>query len=369
MLTAEVVELARWAAAHYLAPLGPALKAALPPGIEVRDVLVPRLTEAGRALLEAGQLDLPGQEEAQRRALRKAASGARLSRALGATLARQGLVTLQRQEAPPRIAHPRVEVAQAAEGASPDAVRKAPRQAEVLAWLLARGGPVPVEELLAAFPRARPQLRGLVQRKLATVAQVAAGAAALPDAPWGDQRHDPDAGAVESAPRAGHGGGRARLRALPPPRRDRQRQDLGLPGSHRARALPGAAARWRWCRRSRSRRSSPAASARASATTWRCSTPDSPRPSGWANGAASARVAPASWWAPAARSGHRSCAWASSSSTRSTSPPTSRRTGSATTPAIFRWCGRRRRARWRCWAAPRRRSRRCAGRTRASCAR
>ncbi|HET9751611.1 MAG TPA: hypothetical protein VFP52_01570, partial [Myxococcales bacterium] len=54
LLTAEVVELARWAAAHYLAPLGPALKAALPPGIEVRDVLMPRLTDAGRALLEAG---------------------------------------------------------------------------------------------------------------------------------------------------------------------------------------------------------------------------------------------------------------------------------------------------------------------------
>jgi primosomal protein N' (replication factor Y) len=191
LLTAEVVELARWAAAHYLSPLGPALKAALPPGIEVRDVLVPRLTEAGRSLLEAGQLDLPGQEEAQRRALRKAAAGARLSRAQGAALARQGLVTLHREEARPRVADPQVELAQAAAGASPETVRKAPRQAEVLAWLLARGGPVPVEELLAAFPRARPQLRALVQRKLATVARVAAGAAALQEAPWGDQRHDP----------------------------------------------------------------------------------------------------------------------------------------------------------------------------------
>src|SRR5205085_3573052 len=80
-LTAEVITLVKWAAAHYLAPLGPAVKATLPPGIDVRDALTPRLTDAGRALLERGQLDLPGQEEALRRALRKAGSGAKLSRA------------------------------------------------------------------------------------------------------------------------------------------------------------------------------------------------------------------------------------------------------------------------------------------------
>jgi len=57
LLSEEIVALARWAAAHYLAPLGPALKAALPPGMDVRDALVPRLTESGRALLEAGARD------------------------------------------------------------------------------------------------------------------------------------------------------------------------------------------------------------------------------------------------------------------------------------------------------------------------
>ena len=51
LLTPEIVGLARWAAAHYLAPLGPALKAALPPGMDVRDVLIPRLTDAGRQAL------------------------------------------------------------------------------------------------------------------------------------------------------------------------------------------------------------------------------------------------------------------------------------------------------------------------------
>jgi primosomal protein N' (replication factor Y) len=192
LLTAEVIALVRWAAAHYLAPLGPALKAALPPGIEVRDALVPRLTDVGRALLEKGQLDLPGSPvEPTRRALRKAASGARLSRAQVDALARRGLVTLVRAEAKARIEAPLVEMAQAAQGSSVEALRRAPRQAELLAWLLARGGPVPVEELLAAFPGARPQLRALVRRKRAALTKVAAGATRLEEAPWGSQRHDP----------------------------------------------------------------------------------------------------------------------------------------------------------------------------------
>jgi primosomal protein N' (replication factor Y) len=85
-----------------------------------------------------------------------------------------------------------VEVASAAPGASPDGLRKAPRQAEVLAWLLARGGgPVPVEELLAAFPKTRPQLRSLVERGLAAVTQQPAGPAQTTEAPWGSQAHTP----------------------------------------------------------------------------------------------------------------------------------------------------------------------------------
>jgi len=191
LLTAEIVMLARWAARHYLAPLGPALKATLPPGMDVRDVLVPRLTEAGRQLLEGGQLDLPGQEASLRRQVRKAASGAKLSRAGLADLSRRGLVTLAREEARSRVAPQLVATAQALPGASPEAVARAPRQAEVLEWLLARGAPVPVEEVVAAFPRARPHLRALAQRKLARLDRMPAGPAPLVEAPWGGQRHDP----------------------------------------------------------------------------------------------------------------------------------------------------------------------------------
>lgn len=193
LLTVEIVALARWAAAHYLAPLGPALKAALPPGLDVRDSLVPRLTAAGHALLEGGQLDLPGQEEAVRRTLRKVASGAKPGRAKIADLSRRGLLELVREEARPRVAQQLVEMAGAAPGASPDSLGRAPRQAEVLAWLLARGGAVPVEEVLAAYPRARPHLRALAARGLARIDRVPAGPAKVADAPWGDQRHDPTA--------------------------------------------------------------------------------------------------------------------------------------------------------------------------------
>ena len=198
LLTAEIVALVRWAAAHYLSPLGPALKAALPPGLDVRDALVPRLTDAGRAALEHGQLDLPGQEEELRQALRKVASGGKIARAQSAALVRQGLLSLVREEARPRVAQQLVDVVSAAAGASGDAVRRAPRQAEILAWLLAREGPVPVEEVAAAFPRARPHLRALAERHLVRLDRVPAGPAPIAEAPWGDQRHDPTPAQAEA---------------------------------------------------------------------------------------------------------------------------------------------------------------------------
>ena len=188
LVTEEVLALCRFASQHYLYPLGPALKAALPPGLELKDAFVPRLTEAGRAFLQEGQLDLPGQEETVRRALRKSQSGAKLSRRQLEALQRQGLVTLVREE-PKDKEKPLVELAEAVASAAPADLRRSPRQAELLAWLLARGGAVPVEELLAAFPGARPQLRGLVARKLAKLSKVPAGAAQQEDAPWGSQDH------------------------------------------------------------------------------------------------------------------------------------------------------------------------------------
>jgi primosomal protein N' (replication factor Y) len=141
LLTADVLELVRFAAAHYLAPLGPAVKAALPPGLDVRESLRAQLTPLGREALERGQLDLAGQEDRTRLLLRKAASGAKLTQAQLASLARRGLAITVRETEEPRTA-PEVEMAQAATGAEPPA--RAPRQAELVAWLLARAAAVPV---------------------------------------------------------------------------------------------------------------------------------------------------------------------------------------------------------------------------------
>ncbi len=221
MLNADVIELVRFAAAHYLAPLGPAIKAALPPGLDVREKLSARLTDKGTELLERGQLDLAGQEDATRRLLRKASSGARLSPAQLAALAKRGLVAVARVTEEPRGA-PEVEMAEAAPGAVPPL--RAPKQAALVAWLLARAagresaardpaapsnGRVPVEELLAAFPGARPQLRKLARDGLVLLSQAKAGASQLPDAPWGtsDHRATPAQAAALAALKAALDGG------------------------------------------------------------------------------------------------------------------------------------------------------------------
>jgi len=111
-------------------------------------------------------------------------SGAKLPRARLAELSRRGLVTLVREEARPRVGPQLVETAQAVPEATPESLRRAPRQAEVLAWLLARGCAVPVEEVVAAFPNARSHLRALAARGLAKLDQVPAGPAPLAQAPW-----------------------------------------------------------------------------------------------------------------------------------------------------------------------------------------
>ena len=188
LLTDEVLGLVRWAAAHYLSPLGPAVKAALPPGIDVQEARSARLTEAARSFLAApGQLALPGQEERTRALLMKARSGARLTRAQLDALARRGLIEIVRDEAGPRVTVPQVEMAEALPGELPI---RAPKQREVLEWLLARAAPVPVEELLAAFPAARPHLRALVRRGLARTFDAPAGPARIEEAPWGNQHHE-----------------------------------------------------------------------------------------------------------------------------------------------------------------------------------
>jgi len=188
LLPPDVLQLVRWAAAHYLAPLGLAVRVALPPGIDLRQELCAALTPEGEALLEGGQRSLlPGGREAAART-RQLLRAVRERRALRPVqlraLERRGLVALSVSEPRARVQAPQVEMAAAVPGAQPPA--RSPRQAEVLAWLLARDpAGVPVEELLAAFPGARPHLRKLAVRRLVSLRSEPAGAVRVADAPWG----------------------------------------------------------------------------------------------------------------------------------------------------------------------------------------
>jgi primosomal protein N' (replication factor Y) len=107
-LTADVVELVRFAASYYRYPLGEALRSALPPGL----------------------------------------SGAEVE-----------------QEVAPDV----VTYAQASPGASPAGLGRAPAQEAALSYLLAVGGRAPVEEVAHAIPGAREHLKKLAARGLVTL--------------------------------------------------------------------------------------------------------------------------------------------------------------------------------------------------------
>jgi primosomal protein N' (replication factor Y) len=188
LLAPDVLHLARWAAAHYLTPLGLAVRAALPPGIDLREQLRAELTPAGEAVLEGVQRTfLPAEREAAsrtRQLLRAVRDGRAVRPPQLRALEKRGLVVLSAADARPRVRAAQVEVVAAVAGA--DAPQRSPKQAAVLAWLLARDPRgVPVEELLAAFPGARPHLRKLAAKRLVTIREEPAGAATLVDAPWG----------------------------------------------------------------------------------------------------------------------------------------------------------------------------------------
>src|SRR3954468_12967358 len=187
LLPDDVVKLCRFAAAHYLAPPGLAIRAALPPGREIEEELSAILTEQGRQVLDSAQTELlPSARESVTRTralLRAVAEGRPLAARRLHSLEKRGLVALRKVPVSARRASD-VEIASGVPGARPPG--RAPRQAEVLDWLLARDPRgVPVEELLAAFPGSRPHVRRLVGRGLATLRSEPAGPARPADAPWG----------------------------------------------------------------------------------------------------------------------------------------------------------------------------------------
>ena len=71
-LPPKLIELGLWISRYYLAPIGEAFRAMLPPEIELRHDREYALTEAGRAHLEelAGAPELTDIESAERKLLR-----------------------------------------------------------------------------------------------------------------------------------------------------------------------------------------------------------------------------------------------------------------------------------------------------------
>ena len=125
LVPADVLHLARWAAAHYLAPLGLAIRAALPPGIDLREELRGALTPAGEALLDRGQAALlPAHRESlsrTRQLLRAVREGRAVRPAQLRVLAKRDLVSLSSSEALPRVRAAQVEIVAAVPGSEPPA--------------------------------------------------------------------------------------------------------------------------------------------------------------------------------------------------------------------------------------------------------
>ena len=161
------------------------------------------------------------------------------------------------------------------------------------------------------------------------------------------RRPDPDhpGPALSRGPGAGR---RARCEARvaarafarhPAGRRHRVRQDRGLFRGHRRMPARRAARRWCCCRRSRCRaqwldRFARRFGVAAGAVAFRAR----PRAPGATPGARWRRARRRWWSAPARRCSCPSPISAWSWSTRSTRPPSSRRTAWSTTPATWRWC-------------------------------
>ena len=157
--------------------------------------------------------------------------------------------------------------------ASQQLPRRAPRQRELLTLLAAHSAGISATEL-DATPRRLAQRRARAQAaRLARIQRSAKRARqrrrpAVASAPPREPMPELTERAVRG--RRDHRCGRAQLRGVPAARRDRQRQDRGVPAPGATHAGARPAARWCWCRRSASRRSCSSASARASRRRSRC---------------------------------------------------------------------------------------------------
>ena len=172
VISPALIEVLRAEARAVLCPIGLALHAALPSGSTPRSVAGFRLTPRGEAARESGAVSAASQA-----VLDALAGGGRtaaeLQRAIPVDeaqlqeLARDGLVAATPLERAARVRAARVRVAAPVPGIDLEAcfaaLRRAPRQAEVLRHLAA-AGPTPLPALADAIPGASAAVRALSER-------------------------------------------------------------------------------------------------------------------------------------------------------------------------------------------------------------
>jgi primosomal protein N' (replication factor Y) len=168
LLSAEVLELTRWAAQYYGMPLSVALRAALPPDSEAEDRRHPILSAAGREALSSGQLSA-----SDRKALRAVESSEAQVLKPGTLkrLAAQGLVGFQGDLQTGGEA-PLIEIVVRQPGAEPPVIADNHKSLKAV-W--AAFGPelrVPMSALQERVAGAREAVKRLVKRGLVTIEEV-----------------------------------------------------------------------------------------------------------------------------------------------------------------------------------------------------
>lgn len=166
LLVPEVLELCRWAADYYEAPLSHALRAALPPGALGRETCTWGLTDAGRTAL-VGAAHSPAVRQALR-AIELGETGLVPEKKLRA-LERDGLLCATRVTSTPPV--PMVDFA-VLKGPTENPVAPRHRLQHAVYAALISTPRVAIDELSARWPAARQTLRKFEQRGWAAIEAV-----------------------------------------------------------------------------------------------------------------------------------------------------------------------------------------------------
>lgn len=159
----EVLELAKWAADYYAAPLSHAVRAALPPGAEAEEKRTPVLTDAGREALSGSRVPA-----STRRTLAAIAAGRTegVSAAVIGRLMREGWVSLK-SEVAVGAATPTIEWVVRA--STSQTIPERYKVQHAIWSMLATRPQLPIEAVQAAIPNARESLHRMAKRGLLSI--------------------------------------------------------------------------------------------------------------------------------------------------------------------------------------------------------